>query len=89
MRLGKSKLYIKELKEYYTPIDLAKQLKALQSQEMIDIDWQKKVIVVTFHTESLFINRHSLSQYKRRLPDYMRDSQIAINQPYINSQGEA
>lgn len=82
--LRKSEVYLKELMKNYSPVNLGTQLETLLEQELISIDWERKVILI----EDLSINiilkkKDELGSYNRKVPEYMQDEKIKINKPYI------
>lgn len=82
--LQKSEVHLKELTKNYSPINLGTQLETLIEQELISIDWERKVILI----EDLSINKtlkkkDELGAFKREVPEYMQDEKIKINKPYI------
>lgn len=81
--LGKKSLYIKELKGEYTPVELSSQLKTLEEQKMIHINWVKKVITVKFNFENLLNKKNDVTKYKRTVPEYMKVKEREINKPFI------
>lgn len=82
-RLRKKRLYIKELKDIYTPVELSSQLLSLVEQEMIHINWQTKTISIQFNLENALINRYEITKYERNIPQYMKTEQLEINKPYF------
>ncbi len=81
--LGKNRLYIKELKGDYSPVELSSQLKALEEQEMIHIDWLKKVITIKFNFENLLNKRNDITRFKKTVPEYMKIKKNEVNKPYF------
>lgn len=72
-----------DLKEFYSPIDLAKQLNALEGQQLIIIDWEYKTIRKNLTFEKVLTKKNELISFKREIPEYMKGEQIEINQPYL------
>ncbi|MFN4764593.1 hypothetical protein ACKGJN_15800 [Gillisia sp. Q332] len=70
-------------KEKYDPLDLATKLKNLEQCDLIEIDWDRKMILKKFSTEKLLSKKNSLNRKKILKPDYLNGTEIEINKPYI------
>lgn len=82
LKQDKKCLYLKELKSDFTPIELASQLRALVSQEMVTIDWNQKKLWVRFDHQIVYLKKREITKYERETPDYMKSKAVNINEPY-------
>ena len=82
-QLGKKSLYIKELKGFYTPVELATQLNELLEQKMVGVDWHRKKIYVHFSFNDMFSKKNKFNSYERAVPEQMKTKKLIINKPYL------
>ena len=84
MSLQETEVQLKDLKSQYSPINLSSQLETLLEQELIAIDWEKKVVSIeALTTTQTLSKKDELGAYKREVPEYMKDEKIELNKPYI------
>lgn len=74
---------LKDLKQDFSPIELASQLIILENQEMITIDWHRKKIWVNLTYQGVYLRKNELNKYKREIPEYMKAETLNINEPYL------
>ena len=83
LEIGKNQIKISSLKEFYTPLDLAQQLKSLEQQDLIIVNWKSKVVGINLDIEKLIAKKKELNKDISKIPDYMNDNKIEINKPFL------
>ncbi|SEB35695.1 hypothetical protein SAMN04489761_0084 [Tenacibaculum sp. MAR_2009_124] len=84
MKNESNELYITSLKDRFTPVELATQLESLVEQEIVEVDWNRGLIVKIGDEKDIIVAKNNLDKGKRNTPDYMRANKTQINKPYYN-----
>ena len=85
LEIGENQIKISSLKEFYTPLDLAQQLKSLEQQDLIIVNWKSKVVGINLDIEKLIAKKKELNKDISKIPDYMNDNKIEINKPFLEN----
>ncbi len=83
MKSESNKIEILSLKDRFTPVELATQLEQLVEQDIITIDWKRRVIVKKGDEKDIVVAKNNLDKKERNIPDYMKSKKTEINKPYI------
>lgn len=83
LEIGGNQIEISSLKEFYTPLDLAQQLKSLEQQDLIIVNWKSKVIGIKLDIKKLIAKKKELNKDISKIPEYMNDNKIEINKPFL------
>jgi len=79
----KEEIKIASLKDRFSPIDLATELESLLRADLIEVIWEKKVIINKIKFEKLLAEKNNLKRDSPKTPSHMKADQTEINKPYI------
>ncbi|GGZ58367.1 hypothetical protein [Mesonia mobilis] len=74
---------ISYFKELFNPKDLAEILDSLSETGIVEVDWDKKLIIKKLDVEKILISKNKLKRKKSEKPSYMKADQTEINKPYM------
>ncbi|MBZ9778450.1 hypothetical protein LB452_05885 [Psychroflexus sp. CAK8W] len=83
LKTEKNEIRISFFKDYYNPNDLAEKLDSLVKTGLIEIDWERKLIIKKFNLERMLVSKNKLLKKEKEKPSYMKGEQTGINKPYI------
>lgn len=84
LSLGKSKIDIKELNSLYSPLEIGSKIGVLLDEGLIMIDWDKKIIIIDdLNIEAVLQKKNKISDYSRKVPEYMITEKKDLNKPSL------
>ena len=83
LKTEKTELRISFFKELFNPKDLAEKLDSLVETGLVEIDWERKLIIKKFDLEKILVSKNKLRKKKIEKPSYMKANRTEINKPYI------
>lgn len=85
LSLGKSEVYLKELNPIYSPLEIGSRIGVLIDEGLITVNWENKTISIEgLNIEGALQSKDKLSEYSRKVPEYMKAQKQEINKPYLS-----